>query len=239
MPSRVLDGGAMTAALASLPLATTPAMGGTTAELPFPAPVLGFLLVHAGLRRECQAMVDAARAGEDVRRRLTLFDRVIRAHHHGEDRVLLPMLSSREPAIREAADEAEAQHVQLDRTLDRLRAAEPSAVRTGVGELATLLEDHLILEETRLLPTWLAVLSPAEHQRFTRRLRRATPWRDISLMVPWLLDAVPPAFRPTAETELPAHVRLAYRYGMRRRFERCWRPGPIGPGSPQLVSASR
>lgn len=214
----------MTAAVAALPFAPT-AVAGPPTELPFPAPVLGFLLVHAGLRRECQAMVDAAHRGEDVGRRLALFDRVIRAHHHGEDRVLLPMLSSREPAIREAADEAEAQHVQLDRTLDRLRLADPAAARAGVGELASLLEDHLILEETRLLPTWLAVLSPAEHERFTRRLRRATPWRDISVMVPWLLDAVPPAFRPVAETELPSHVRLAYRHVMRRRFERCWRPG--------------
>jgi len=217
----------MTAAVATPPF-VSPALAGPPAELPFPAPVLGFLLVHAGLRRECHAMVDAAGRGEDVSRRLALFDRVIRAHHHGEDRVLLPMLSSREPAIREAADEAEAQHVELDRTLDRLRLSEPAAVRTGVAALADLLEDHLVLEETRLLPTWLAVLSPAEHQRFTRRLRRATPWRDISVMVPWLLDAVPPAFRPAAETELPPHVRLAYRYRMRRRFERSWRSHPAG-----------
>jgi hypothetical protein len=216
----------MTAAVATLPLvAAGDASPASLEALPFPAPVLGFLLVHAGLRRECQAMVDGARRGEDVRRRLALFDRVIRAHHHGEDRVLLPMLSSREPAIQEAAEEAEAQHVELDLTLDRLRRTTGAAdLQAGVGRLAALVEDHLILEETRLLPTWLAVLSPAEHQRFTRRLRRATPWRDVAVMVPWLLDAVPPAFRPAAETELPAHVRFAYRHAMRRRFERCWRP---------------
>jgi hypothetical protein len=127
------------------------------------------------------------------------------------------------------ADEVEDQHVQLDLTLDRLRKADPAAVRAGVGDLATFLEEHLILEETRLLPTWLAVLSPAEHERFTRRLRRATPWRDISVMVPWLLDAVPPAYRAAAETELPAHVRFAYRHGMRRRFERGWRSALTGP----------
>jgi hypothetical protein len=215
----------MTTAVATVPVAT-PAVAAPPAELPFPAPVLGFLLVHAGLRRECQAMVDAARRGEDVGRRLALFDRVIRAHHHGEDRVLLPILSSREPAIREVADEVEAQHVQLDLTLDRLRTAEPAAVRAGVGDLAAFLEEHLILEETRLLPTWVAALSPAEHLRFTRRLRRATPWRAVSVMVPWLLDAVPAPYRAAAETELPPHVRFAYRYGMRRRFERSWRSSP-------------
>ncbi len=227
----------MTAAVATLPLAALPTA--EPAELPFPAPVLGFLLVHAGLRRECHAMVDAARSGEDVSRRLALFDRVIRTHHHGEDEVLLPMLSSREPAIREAADEAEAQHARLDETLDRLRAAEPAAIAAGMGELADLLEDHLVLEETRLLPIWVALLSPAEHERFSRRLRRATPWRDISVMVPWLLDAVPPALRGAAETELPVPVRLAYRYRMRRRFERCWRPAPTGSEVAPLLPASR
>lgn len=227
-PSGVLHGDEMTAA--ALPVAATAvASPAPPAELPFPAPVLGFLLVHAGLRRESQTMVEAARRGEDVSRRLALFDRVIRAHHHGEGQVLLPMLSSREPTIQEVADEVEDQHVRLDRTLDRLRTAEPAAVGAGVGELATLLEEHLVLEETRLLPTWLAVLSPAEHQRFTRRLRRATPWRDVSVMVPWLLDAVPPAYRAVAESELPAHVRFAYRYCMRRSFERSWRPGVTLP----------
>lgn len=208
----------------------------STDDLPAPAPVLGFLLVHAALRREMGTLVAAAEQGAtDMGRRLDLFDRVIRAHHHGEDRVLLPVLRSRDAAIREAADEVEADHARLDTTLDALRAAAwtggDERVRTGIHDLATFLDDHLALEETRLLPVWLAALSPAEHEQFARRLRRATPWRALSVMVPWLMDAVPDPFRGVAERELPPAVRFAYRHALRARFERRWRDG-VEAGGP-------
>jgi len=199
-----------------------------TTDLPGPAPVLGFLLVHAALRREAQDLVacagDADGDMRSVSRRLELFDRVLRAHHHGEDRVLLPLLRSREPLIRDIADEVEEQHVLLDESLDAIRVhvelRNPDGLAARAGHLATMLEEHLVLEETMILPVWLMSMSPDEHATFARRLRHATPWRDISVMVPWLIDAVPEHYRELAEAELPGHVRFAYRHGMRRRFER-------------------
>lgn len=143
-----------------------------------PAPVLGFLAVHAALRRDCTDLVTAASAGTDVADRLALLDRVLTAHHHGEDAVLLPLLRSKEPAITDASECIEEQHVGLDAAIERLR--------------------------------------------------RATPWRDIAVVVPWLLDAVPDAFRTVAEGELPGPVRFAYRHGLRSRFERTWhRPAVV------------
>lgn len=196
--------------------------------LPPPAPVMGFLLVHAALRRDADALRAASSRGDVVHHQVKLFDRVIRAHHHGEDKVLLPLLRSREPEIRDVADRVEEQHTLLDHALDRLRVAVADRrtrdVATGAAELSTLLEEHLALEENGLLPVWAASLSAADHERFARRLRRATPWRDVAVMVPWLLDAVPGAARPSAEGELPRAVRFAYRYGLRRRFEQRWRP---------------
>jgi hypothetical protein len=194
-----------------------------------PAPVLGFLAVHAALRRDCADLVTAARSGASVGDRLALLDRVLSAHHHGEDTVLLPLLRSKDPAIADVSDRVEEQHVRLDVTIDRLRASSADG-RTdvdGVTALGNLLEDHLCLEEQHLLPTWVASLSPADHVRFARRLRRATPWRDIAVVVPWLLDAVPEPFRPVAEGELPGPVRFAYRHGLRRRFARTWNR-PVG-----------
>ena len=199
----------------------------TNAALPGPAPVVGFLLVHAALRREVRDLVACTERGEIVERRVELFDRVLRAHHHGEDRVLLPLLRSREPLVRDVADEIEDQHARLDESLDALRIHVEhhagTALVTRARRLATMLEDHLVLEETRLLPVWMMSLTADEHQAFARRLRRATPWRDIAVMVPWLVDAVPDQYRHLAEAELPGHVRLAYRHGMRRRFERRFR----------------
>ncbi len=195
-----------------------------------PPPVLGFLAVHAALRRDCADLVAVARAGGAVGHRLALLDRVLTAHHRGEDAVLLPLLRSKEPDIAEVTKVVEDQHVRLDAAIDGLRAAAADG-RTdvdGVAELADLLADHLALEEQHLLPTWVASLSPADHERFARRLRRATPWRDIAVVVPWLLDAVPDPFRQVAEGELPRPVRFAYRHGLRSRFERTWhRPAAV------------
>jgi hypothetical protein len=213
-------------------------------SLPVPAPVLGFLLVHAALRRESSALARAADAGEPVGDRIVLIDRVLRAHHHGEDRVLLPLLSTLDPAIAEVAAEVEAQHVALDDALDALRAlagADPDAVAAAVHALCDALQAHLELEETRLLPAWLASLSPADHERFGQRLRRSTPWRDVAVMIPWLLDAVPAELQHLAVAELPPHVRLVHRAVLRRRFERRWRSGaPTGPavGAADLVPAA-
>jgi len=202
----------------------------TTALPPLaaPAPVLGFLLVHAALRRDVEELARAAHAGQPLAERVRLLDRVVRAHHHGEDHVLLPLLRSKEPSVRDIADAVEAQHVGLDDAFDGLRAriADGAPVVDEVDALSVALEDHLVLEETQLLPVWWASLSDREHERFARRLRRATPWRDIAVMVPWLIDAVPQPMRHEAESELPKPVRFAYRHGMRQRFERRWRiPG--------------
>lgn len=193
-----------------------------------PAPVLGFLAVHAALRRDCADLVAASRAGADIGDRLALLDRVISAHHHGEDAVLLPVLRSKEPAITDVSERVEEQHVRIDAAIDELRstAADGRSDVDAITAFADLLEDHLALEEQHLLPTWVESLSPADHDRIGRRLRRATPWRDIAVVVPWLLDAVPDPFRQVAERELPGPVRFAYRHGLRRQFERTWRrPG--------------
>lgn len=196
--------------------------------LPAPAPVLGFLLVHAALRREAAELARAAAAGADVAGRVDLVERVIRAHHHGEDRVLLPMLTALDPSVRETATLVEMQHVALDRTIDALRAvvaAEPARteVVAAVHAFVGVLQAHLELEETCLLPRWIACLGPEDHERFARRLRRATPLRDVALMIPWLVDAAPEPLRAQAEAELPPPLRLAHRAYLRRRFERRWR----------------
>ena len=203
-----------------------------------PAPVLGFLAVHAALRRDCADLAAAAAAGADVGDRLALLDRVISAHHHGEDVVLLPLLRSKEPAITDVSELVEQQHVCLDVAIGRLRsaAADGRIDRDGIDAFGELLDDHLALEEQHVLPTWVESLSAAEHERFGHRLRRATPWRDIAIVVPWLLDAVPDPFRQVAERELPAPVRFAYRHGLRRQFQRAWKRTTVDSATTAFVS---
>ncbi len=161
------------------------------------------------------------------------------------DGVLLPLLRSKEPTIADVSERVEDQHVRIDTAIDHLRssAADGRIDAPGITAFSDLLEDHLALEEQQLLPIWVASLSPADHERLGRRLRRSTPWRDIAVVVPWLLDAVPDAFSDEAKRELPAPVRFAYRLGLRRQFERTWnRPGALPvrprdwPSSPRPVS---
>ena len=71
-----------------------------------------------------------------------------------------------------------------------------------------------------LLPVWLEAFGPDDHDGFARRLRRATPVRDISVMVPWLLEAAPDPVKAEAWREVPLPVRAAYRLWWKRSFSK-------------------
>lgn len=218
-----------TATLAPTAIAPAVAPAPSTTGVLAPAPVLGFLLVHSALRRDAAGLVAAAERGDDLRTPLELFDRVLRTHHHGEDEVLMPVLASRDPGVHEVVAQLADQHVELDRTLDFLTTwvheyggCGPDLV-AEVRRLEALLEEHLTLEETRLLPVWSARLDDEDQRELGRRLRRATPWRDVSVMVPWLMHSMPVEARPFAERELPVHVRMAYRFVLSGWYQHRWR----------------
>jgi hypothetical protein len=73
-----------------------------------------------------------------------------------------------------------------------LRSKEPA-----ITDVSERVEAQLAIEEQHVLPIRVESLSPADHERFGRRLRRETPWRDIAVA------AVPDSFRQVAERWLP------------------------------------
>jgi hypothetical protein len=185
--------------------------------------VLGFILVHATLRRDASELVLAA-ASETLTRRATLFDRVLAVHHRGEEDLLLPAIVERQPGFAPESITIEQQHAQLDAAVGQLkrcarhgttdeRTAQANAVRR-------LLEEHLWTEEQRLLPVWQASFTAAELEEFGARLRWSTPLRDMRVMIPWLLEAAPASFQQLAADHVPPPVRAAYRLWWRRRFQR-------------------
>lgn len=206
----------------------------TDDSLPFgvaPA-VMGFMMVHATLRRDASDLVTAAERGSTgvLRDRVTLFARVLSVHHRGEDEVLLPALRARQPGFGPCCSLIEAQHEGLDSAVVELAGAIESLCGEETVALARgtqrLLEEHLSTEESQLLPVWQESFSLADHAEFSARLRRSTRLRDIAVMVPWLLEATPAEFRSLALSQVPAPTRAVHRLWWRRRFRRAYSFAP-------------
>ena len=193
-----------------------------------PKPVLGFLMVHMALRADVAALVDEVETATrpHLERRAALLERVVYAHHVGEDRVLFPALAARVGGFDPVSSVLAEQHEALDASLAALRTAAETAqgsrarVRAAARDAQATLTDHLTTEEREVLPMWLSSFSDADHEVFSRRLRRATPVRDVSVMVPWLLDRAPEPVKAEAWREVPLPVRAAYKLWWRRAFGR-------------------
>jgi hypothetical protein len=188
--------------------------------------VLGFVMVHATLRRDAAAIVAAAErsSAPALKGRVSLLGRVLSVHHRGEDDLLLPALRARHPGFSEPSALIEQQHVGLDAAVAELKSALARADAEATPALARraqgLLEEHLTTEERELLPVWQASFSGADHENFAARLRRSTRLRDIGVMVPWLLEATPAEFREFALGQVPAPTRVLHELWWRRRFRR-------------------
>src|SRR5262245_61659787 len=102
-----------------------------------PAPVLGFLMVHMALRADVAALVEEIEdaPGSHLRRRAELLERVVYAHHVGEDDVLLPALEARVPEFDATTSVLAAQHADLDLALGTLRHA-AATLGTARGPVA-------------------------------------------------------------------------------------------------------
>ena len=185
-----------------------------------PGAVCGFLGMHLALRSESADLVRLVADGGQpvlVRRRTELLTRVLHAHHTAEDRLLWPSLERRQPGFEPTTTLLEDQHRRLDEMLAALKR-DPGTV----GEVRSLLEEHLVAEETRALPVWLASFTAEEHDAFGRRLRASTPLREIGVLIPWLLDASPDETVGMAWEHLPKPMRGAYRLWWKRAYERRW-----------------
>jgi len=174
-----------------------------------PGPVLGFYAVHGALRREVAELASLERGGcrdRLVHRRAELLVRVLRAHHHAEDVVLMPLLRDRRPDLAPQLDELDRQHDALGPLLDALADEPERAV-----DLRRVLGEHLDAEEAMVVPAWVSSLSAKEHEQFGRDLRRATPLTEAGLMIAWLLDRTPDFARDLGWMHLPATLRAAHR----------------------------
>jgi hemerythrin-like domain-containing protein len=198
-------------------------------------PDLGmFLLAHRALRRDADAVADAARRldPESVTGATALLDAfgiaesMLHHHHVAEDDLVWPAIVARRPSCAEALAELEAEHDVVERWLGEIRLAletlsSPDAVdRAAVtvdlvvaaSSLATSLRAHLEHEERVAVPMIVEVLTGAEWDELDVRRKAGMAPEVMAMSLPWILSVVPEEERgAVAAAKLPAEVVALWR----------------------------
>ena len=164
-----------------------------------PEELNGFLLVHAALRKGGNDLLAAtARFGETpndpavLARLWGFYSRGLRVHHHGEDRVVFPLVRSRQPDFADIEADMHAEHHTVDELLTAADAAFTNLRADGVaaraneahailGELTEALETHLAHEEAAALPVVVAVIPEREMVKIEKGFLREIPRKDLGL----------------------------------------------------------
>jgi hemerythrin-like domain-containing protein len=188
-----------------------------------PEQLNGFLLVHATLRKGGADLATAtARFGETTLdpsvliRLWAFYARGLRQHHHGEDRVVFPLVVSRRPDFADAEADLVREHHGVDELIDAVdaaftalgssrRAADAKRAAGVLAELNDALGAHLQHEETVALPVIAATIPPAEMEKIEKGLLREIPRSDLGLSLA-ALDATTKAH---PELHLPPVPKLA------------------------------
>jgi iron-sulfur cluster repair protein YtfE (RIC family) len=197
------------------------------------------IVVHRVFRREfpmATTLIRAVPPGDVRRARLVarhLRDIHLGLHHHhtGEDDLLWPLLLARVDLDAEKVLLMEAQHQRIDALLsvasDLLTRWESTADRALREELAAVYErlwpvlvEHLVAEETEVLPLAAEHITQAEWNRLGERFERETPKSKLLLFLGALLEDATPAESSMMLGKVPPVARLLWRLVGRPRYQR-------------------
>lgn len=163
------------------------------------------VMAHRAFRREFRlapAAVRRTHTRQHARRVAAHVASLVSAlhhHHEAEDELLWPLLHARVPAeLAALVDTMESQHEDVARLLDTVErllpawSADPGSAATEelagtLQELSRVLDEHLALEEARLLPLAEAHLSPEEWQQLEVRGMGSLPKAQAPVLVGMLL----------------------------------------------------
>jgi hypothetical protein len=194
-----------------------------------PEHLLGFALMHVGMRRDAGRLGGTASAvtATDVPAVATWWTMVrgiIDWHHHSEDEVLWPELRRRVPgfAAREAAIDGD--HEVLDAAMDAVSAAltprRLAELPEAAARFGTVLVEHLRAEERLVLPVFAEELTPPEYLAIERRVVATAPVRLRIDLLPWMFDGADRRAVAAVSATIPAPVRLLGAAVLRRRYAR-------------------
>lgn len=188
-----------------------------------------FLAFHRGLRRDFGRLAEAldrCPAGDEARRALidehtAMQLRALHHHHADEDVNIWPLLRSRVPEATEVLDRLESDHQEIDAVIERLTGPRrPAADQAAdLRRLHDLLNAHLDLEESRVVPLIRAHVSPEWWEEAGKAVSKSHG-RDLPMVAAWTLDAATEEQRAHVFATAPLLLRVLYRLAWRRAYER-------------------
>lgn len=189
------------------------------------------LCSHHGFRRDLAlfaaalrdiARGDRARAAA-VAEEWRQFRFHLHGHHEGEDAQVFPPLRAQHPALQANIERLAAEHRLIDPVLARgdrafAESTDVDAAVAVIGELATLLEPHLALEEAELFPAFRDVrqFPPPPDEATTALFAEGFAWSTYGVH-PDVLAALGDILPQPLLARLP-QARDAFA----ARFERAW-----------------
>ncbi|QLY29638.1 hemerythrin domain-containing protein [Nocardia huaxiensis] len=195
-------------------------------------------VLHRGFRQDlatAPGLVRRLRAGDHDRIRLVvdhvrdLMER-LHIHHTGEDELLWPLLRERAPDDLARIQLMQDQHGQVDElvrqvtTLLTLVSADPVTYRADLADrldqLATVLDEHMTVEEEELLPIVARHITAAEWHRLGEHGMTSTPRNKRLITLTRILDVATPEERRVFLKELPAPIRLLWKFVGKRQLAR-------------------
>jgi iron-sulfur cluster repair protein YtfE (RIC family) len=197
------------------------------------------VVVHRVFRREftlAPKLIRAVGPGDTGRARMVgghLRDIYLGLHHHhtAEDELLWPLLLARVDLDADKVLLMEAQHQRVDallsQAIDLLPKWEATAAAPVRDQLAgvydalwPVLLEHLVAEETEVLPLVGEHISQAEWDRLGERFETETPKSKLMLFLGALLEEATPAEAELMLGKVPGPARLIWRLVGRRSYTR-------------------
>ncbi len=166
---------------------------------------------------------------ELVATHLNLLSTSLHAHHEGENERLWGPLAERAPACAAHVERMKEHHTQMLVHLTAVDAAIPAwrstatdatAVLTALAGVNAALDVHLPDEEATIVPVMETVITEPEARWFGEHGRKATPKGQTWNALGAILAAQPDGGDAWLRKNLPAPVRVLWRYVGRRQYER-------------------
>lgn len=185
---------------------------------------------------EAPALVRGVMAGDvahadAVATQLHMLSASLHAHHEGEDARLWGTLTERAPGCAAHVERMKAHHAAMLAHLTALDRALPawhvSAGRTGADAVLSALDglngalaEHLPDEEANVVPVMETVITQDEVEWFSQHGRKATPKGQTWNMLGAILAAQPDGGAAWMRTNLPAPVRLMWKWVGKPKYAR-------------------
>jgi hypothetical protein len=192
-----------------------------------------YAIVHHAIRSAGHALADAAGSltvadGPRLRAFMTYWrghTGEILSHHGIEDTIFFPALRQRSPEAAVVLDQLDGEHHRLDQLMEAaelelgrvVAGAAPTGAVEALRRLAELMDDHLDLEDTAIVPRFAELYTAAEYEALTKAAIKQTGLgKQAAFTVPYIGYWSRPEERELLLAQAPLPFRILYRATRRR-----------------------